>query len=110
MTDLVGHLQVAVPCRICDTTYEVPLSIVRDSQRVLATGCSGTSMYECDASFYTSLVEPSAIADLERAWAAFVGSAERHGGLAVTFAAGPQNDLDRRALERWDNEGGRPER
>jgi hypothetical protein len=106
MTDLLAHLRVEVGCRTCDSTYEVPLDIVRDSQRVLAAGCSGASTYECDASFYAGLVEPAAIDNLARAWAAFVDSAESHGGLTVTFG-GDDMDQDRRALERWENEGGR---
>jgi hypothetical protein len=109
---LLDHVEVVVPCHQCGSTYAVPASLVRESQRLLAEGCSGTSLYECDASFYATLIEPDALDALARAWAVFCQSAATHGGTAITIttgdASGPDHDFDARAIQRWDDEGGRP--
>ena len=109
--DLLDHVEVVVACNTCDATYSVPASIVRESQRILAEGCSGSSLFECDASFYATLIEPEAIETLERAWANFRQSAAGHGALGVVFHAGDSHDepsdQDTRAIRRWENEGGR---
>jgi hypothetical protein len=108
--DLLSAIEIEVACNICNATYTVPASIVRESQRLLAEGCTGESLYECDASFLATLVEPAAIADLERAWASFQQNATAHGGMRVAVvanAASPRaRDLDARAVQRWENEGG----
>jgi hypothetical protein len=113
---LLDHVEVVVACNTCDATYSVPASIVRESQRILAEGCSGSSLFECDASFYATLIEPEAIETLERAWANFRQSATGHGALGVVFHAGDRRagdthdeppDQDTRAIRRWENEGGR---
>ncbi len=80
VTTLFDHLAVVVPCRHCDSTFTVPASLVRESQRVLAKGCSGSTLHECDASFYATLIEPDALDALARAWSAFCRSATTHGG------------------------------
>ena len=59
--DLLDHVQVTVPCPTCDESYTVPASVVRASQRVLAEGCTGTSSYECEASFYATLIVVRAV-------------------------------------------------
>lgn len=107
--DLLDHVQVTVPCNTCDESYTVPASVVRASQRVLAEGCSGTSGYECEASFYATLIDHDAIESLERVWADFCRSATTHGATDVAFDADQvvPGDLDRRAVQRWENEGGR---
>ncbi len=109
---LLDHVEVVVPCHHCGSTYTVPASLVRESQRVLAEGCSGSSLYECDASFYATLVEPGALDALANAWAVFCQSAATHGGTEIMITTGdsssPDPNFDARALQRWDNEGGRP--
>ena len=56
--------------------------------------------------------EPDALDALTRAWTVFCASAATHGGTEVKItpgdASGPAPDFDARALQRWDNEGGRP--
>lgn len=106
--DLLDHLQVTVPCNTCNESYAVPASAVRESQRVLAEGCSGTSTYECEASFYATLIDHDAIESLERVWTDFCRSAASHGASNVTFDVGQAvaGDLDHRALLRWEDEGG----
>ena len=109
--DLLGHLAIEVECCTCNTTSEVPAALVRDSQRLLAEGCSGTSLFECDASFYATLVAPDAVAALEHAWLAFRRSAASHGGTRVMVTAtephGFRSDSELRALARWEDDGGR---
>jgi hypothetical protein len=107
--DLLDHLHVTVPCNTCDESYTVSASAVRASQRVLAEGCSGTSTYECEASFYATLIDHDAIESLERVWADFCRSATSHGATDVAFDAGQAGpgDLDRRALLRWEDGGGK---
>jgi hypothetical protein len=113
--DLLDHVEVVVACNTCDATYSVLASIVRESQRILAEGCSGSSLFECDAAFYATLIEPEAIETLERAWANFRQSASGHGALGVVLHAGERHasdrddeppDQDTRATRRWENEGG----
>lgn len=105
--DLLDHVQVTVPCPTCDESYTVPASVVRASQRVLAEGCTGTSSYECEASFYATLIDHDAIESLEHVWADFCRSATEHGAIDVAFDTDAARDLDGRALQRWENEGGR---
>jgi hypothetical protein len=107
--DLLDHVQVTVQCNSCDDSYAVPASAVRESQHVLAEGCTGTSSYECEASFYATLIDHDAIESLERVWTDFCRSATAHGATRVAFDTDPPvtGDLDGRALQRWENEGGR---
>jgi hypothetical protein len=105
--DLLDHVHVTVPCNSCDESYTVPASAVRASQRVLADGCSGTSSYECEASFYATLIDHDAIESLEHVWADFCRNATAHGAISVELDVA-EGDLERRALQRWENEGGRP--
>lgn len=109
--DLLEHVHVTVPCNVCDETYSVPASVVRTSQQLVAEGCTGTSRFECDAAFYATLIDHDAIESLERVWAEFCRNAGSHGGVGVTIDPEPAStrraDADRRALQRWENEGGR---
>ena len=104
--DLLDYVQVTVPCDACDESYSVAASAVRASQRVLAEGCSATSSYECEASFYATLIDHDAIESLDRVWADFCRNATTHGAIGVELDAA-HGDPDRRALQRWENEGGR---
>ena len=112
VTALLDHVEVVVPCHHCGSSYAVPASLVRESQRLLAEGCSGSSLYECEASFYATLIEPDALDALARALALFCHSAAGHGGTEIMIttggARGPDHEFDARAIQRWDNEGGQP--
>jgi hypothetical protein len=81
--DLLSQVEVVVACNICDSTYSVPASVVRESQRLVAEDYCGESLFECDALYYATLIEAEAIADLERAWARFRESATSHGGMRI---------------------------
>lgn len=108
--DLLEHLQLILPCNVCGTAYTIPASLVRDSQQAIADGCCGSGAITCDAEFYAGLLAPEAIAELARAWEAFRHSAEHLGGLGVALhdavvMARPA-ELDRLALQRWEDDGG----
>ncbi len=117
-SDLLSHVEVEVNCSTCQTSYSIPGALIRDSQRLLAAGCTGTSLFECDASFYATLIEPEVIANLERAWASFQQSATSHGGIGVALVGSEMDRetntqavaLETRALQRCENEGGRCDR
>jgi hypothetical protein len=87
--DLLDDVDVVVPCNVCSGTYTVPASLVRDSQRLLACGCTGGSLYECTASYLANLVEPDALRELARAWSRFARSASTHGGVGVVVHPAP---------------------
>lgn len=112
--DILDEVDVIVRCDLCHTTYPVRASVIRDSQRVLAEGCTGGSLYECTASYMATLVDPDALGDLARAWQRFEWSATGHGGVGVVVHAGTlldgrrPVDFDAAALARWENEGGAP--
>ncbi len=65
MDDRLEHTAIHVHCARCDGEYDVPASVVVESQRLLEHGCPGTSTCECPASFYATLypmvVEPGAL-------------------------------------------------
>jgi hypothetical protein len=86
--DLLAHVEVVVACSVCDSSYSVPASVVRESQRLLAEDYCGESLFECDALYYATLIEAEAIADLERAWARFQESATSHGGMRIVVVGG----------------------
>lgn len=107
--DLLDHVDVVVACNLCNSTYTVAASLVREGQQLLASGCTGGSLYECVASYYASLVEPQVLDGLVAAWSSFERSASGHGGVGVVVRGDPrlsrEPDLD--DVERWENEGGR---
>ena len=100
--DLLSQIEVVFVCNTCDSTYSVPASIVRESQRLVAEDYCGESLLECDALYYATLIDAEAIADLERAWAHFQESATSHGGIrvAVVGANTGATEIDERALQR----------
>lgn len=61
MDDRLEHTLIHVHCPRCDGAYDVPASVVAESQRLVEHGCPGTSSCECPASFYASLIEPAAL-------------------------------------------------
>jgi hypothetical protein len=95
-SDLLDRVFVTVPCNVCDESYPVAASVVRTSQALLAEGCSGTSSYECDATYYATLVEHDAIESLTHAWADFCRSATTHGAVDVDVALEAARPVKRR--------------
>ncbi|HUJ29220.1 MAG TPA: hypothetical protein VLW85_24540 [Myxococcales bacterium] len=115
---ILDHVAIRVPCPVCSGEYDVPASVVLDGQKAIAPGCPGCSDYECEPRFVATLVDPQALAVLEAAWARFEASVVSHGGSGVALVAVPTtarpNPDDasariwrRKAIQRWENEGGR---
>ena len=73
MTDILKHCYVDVHCGQCGE-FAVRADVIAESQRLLARGCPG-STYECPPALLATLLEPTALASLERAWSALEGGA-----------------------------------
>lgn len=67
MSDILKHLLVDVHCGHCGD-FTVRADIIAESQRMLAEGCPG-SRYECPPQAFAPLLDPAALASLEKAWA-----------------------------------------
>lgn len=89
MMSLMGQLELEVSCPDCSLSFEVPLHVIEESQRLLDEWgfCTGLASFECPAPYFATLATPDAIAHAKCA------------GL----------DATEEALERWENEGGAPE-
>jgi hypothetical protein len=108
MTDLLKHVAVEVHCNQCGD-FTVGADVIAESQRLLAQGCPGSS-YECPPTLFATLLEPSAIDALQRAWSALertVRSPVREVSAdALRIALAPNDQQDPRAVLRWDDDGG----
>lgn len=123
MFSLAQHVRLDVACPDCSESYEVPLEIVAESQRLLDElgPCSGMAGYECPAPYFAALVKPETIAQLRHAIRALECDALGHGAKAVLLEAAAA--IDPPALDapvkkvanaislaidvaRWENEGG----
>ena len=116
--NILDHVAIRIRCGVCSGEYSVPASVVLEGQQAIAPGCPGCSDYECEARFVATLVDPQALAALQAAWATFEASATSQGAVGVTLAAVPaaarpalEEATERiravRAVQRWENEGGR---
>lgn len=107
MTDLLKHVAVEVHCDQCGD-FTVRADVIAESQRLLAQGCPGSS-YECPPTLFATLLEPSAIDALQRAWSALestVGSPVREVSAdALRIFVSPDKQ-DPRAVLRWEDDGG----
>lgn len=117
MTDILKHILVDVHCGHCGD-FAIGADVIAESQRMLAEGCPG-SPYECPPEVLAPLLEPSALASLERAWADLEAT---RGGRSRQIAFGEPPHVpvgeprhvpvdateqgDAMALDRWENEGG----
>lgn len=108
MTDLLKHVAVEVHCDQCGD-FTVGADVIAESQRLLAQGCPGSS-YECPPTLFASLLEPSAVDALQRAWSALertVRSPVREVSAdALRIALAPNDKQDPRAVLRWEDDGG----
>ena len=86
MLEVMRTLEVEVPWHACSESYSISVATIRESRRLVAEGCSGTSSYECPAQYYATLLAPEALAHLT--------------------AAQREAAESRVAIDRWENEGG----
>ena len=109
MFDILAHVDVEVSCSACAEQYQIPVSTVLESQRLIAAGCPGTSIHECPPRFYASLVDPDALAELTAAWSHVEQSARASGNARLVLDAGGATDVppaQNVALSRWEDDGG----
>lgn len=84
--DLSYDFTVHAECATCPEGYDVPASLILESQALLELGCPGTSPLECVPAFYAALADRATL----DSWARAQASARQ----------------DERALARWDDDGG----
>ncbi len=109
MTEILKHLSVDVHCDQCGD-FSVGADVIEQSQRLLREGCPG-SAYECPPQWFATLLEPSALATLERAWTDVmraprgpVRQVSIDDGLQVAVRV--EVDLNSPAVARWEDDGG----
>ena len=120
MLDVMRHIQLEIPCSVCADSYSVSADTVRESQRLLAEGCPGTSSYECPPLFFATLLPAEALAHLVGALQEVERSALSRGSTAiwveepVLHASNPLPAAAREAtrtcaaIARWEDDGGAP--
>jgi len=109
MTDILKHLAVDVHCDECGD-FTVGADVIAESQRLLAEGCPG-SPYECPPELFATLLEPSAVKALQRAWGALEGAVrppvrEVSADDSLRVAVYPTDKFDPLAACRWEDDGG----
>ncbi|MFU8804729.1 MAG: hypothetical protein ACNA8W_13020 [Bradymonadaceae bacterium] len=82
MTNLFRKIDLHVDCGQCDHSYDIPLSVVAESQALLEQACPG-SLHECAASYFATLVDPACLQALAKAWEDVEESANRRADGAV---------------------------
>jgi len=89
MTSMMEQLEVEVACPDCLLSFEIPLAVIENSQRLLAERgfCTGLASFECPAPYFAALATPDTIAQVKCA----------------------ALDTTEEELERWENEGGAAE-
>ena len=116
MSDILEAVSVEIPCVECGEADRIPASLVRESQDLLRCGCPGDSPYECPAAWYASLVERSALDQLETAWSHLLQSARSSGADGARVQANDssaplapvrrEQRIEQTAIDRWVDEGG----
>jgi hypothetical protein len=84
MSSAADTVLIDVACPDCADLFVVPLSVIEESQRLLADfgPCTGFASFECPVAYFAALLAPCDVSRLAR-------------GVA-----------DERELDRWENEGG----
>ncbi len=123
MFSLAQHVRLEVACPECSESYEVPLDIIAESQRLLDESgpCSGLASFECPVPYFAALVSPETIAQLRCAVRTLERDALGHGAKTVrieqeTATNPPALDAPvkkvsdaislAKDISRWENEGG----
>jgi hypothetical protein len=66
--DIVEALSIRIPCTVCGQFYEVPLSDILLSHRMLEQGCPVPDETECPPLFQTRLIPREVPHDFVKAW------------------------------------------
>jgi hypothetical protein len=84
MIDLLSEISIEVPCHVCSSSYFVPADVVRESQRLLAEGCPGTSSHECAPLHLATLLPARALEHLAMALDEIEEGAKLRGARSVS--------------------------
>ncbi len=109
MSDLLRNLYLDVHCGQCGD-FAVRADVVAESQRLLANGCPG-SPHECPPTLLATLLDRRALDLLERAWRGLEAAARspvRQVSVSdsLRLAVRPSEELEARAIFRWEDDGG----
>ncbi len=75
--NILEAISVRIPCTVCGRFYEVPLSDILLSYRMLEQGCPVPEETECPPLFQTRLVPREVLRDFVKAWQQLENSVQR---------------------------------
>ena len=81
-------ISIRIPCTVCGEHYEIPLSDVLLSKRMLKDGCPVCQETECPPLFQTRLIGSEILGDVVRAWNRLENNVRRNNGELVIRNAG----------------------
>ncbi len=81
-------ISIRIPCTVCNEHYEIPLSDVLLSKRMLKERCPICQETECPPLFQTRLIGSEVLGDLVRAWKRLENNVCRNNGELVFRNAG----------------------
>jgi hypothetical protein len=88
-------VSVRIPCKVCSQHYEVPLSDILLSNRMLKEGCPVREESECPPLFQTRLISPEILQELVVAWNRLENNV-RHNNGELVIREMPRNSIQRR--------------
>jgi hypothetical protein len=88
---VLQNISVNVHCALCGD-FSLGADVIAESQRLLRSGCPG-STHECPPELFASLLDASALAQIEQRWAALQAEVEAEVG-------------KEKHLSRWEDDGG----
>lgn len=78
--NIVEALSIRIPCTVCGQFYEVPLTDILLSYRMLEQGCPVPDETECPPLFQTTLIPREVLHDFVKAWQRLEKSVDRDNG------------------------------
>ncbi len=78
--NIVKALSIRIPCTVCGEFYEVPLTDILLSYRMLEQGCPVPDETECPPLFQTRLIPRDVLHDFVEAWQRLEKSVDRDNG------------------------------
>ena len=78
--NILEALSVRIPCTVCGEFYEVPLTDILLSYRMLEQGCPVSDETECPPLFQTRLIPREVLHDFVKAWQQLEKSVHRDNG------------------------------
>lgn len=81
--NIVESLSIRIPCTVCGEFYEVPLTDILLSHRMLEQGCPVPDETECPPLFQTRLIPREVLHNFVKAWQRLEKSVDRDKGQLV---------------------------